>query len=331
MDVLNTTAGACLAAPVKEKTGRDVLAVVLQYTFVVDARGRAELDPEGEPPRLVDSYWGKDPLTSSIRHPGQIFEHKPGTDVILVGHAHAPSRSAASHVDVSLRVGPIHKTLRAFGLRVFQKSSLGGLAPGPALRISEPVPLIYELAWGGSDYTDPERPVAEPRNYVGRGVARDPRALIGTPAHQLESLESPSVPACFGALHRHWEPRIRFAGTYDEAWQAAKMPLLPDDFDDRYNVAPALDQWSELPLRGTEPFEIVGATPEGTWAFQLPRLAPGFASVTQGQRSEHRTHLDGILIDADRQRVELVFRAAVPLPRKYEMLEQVLVFEKRIA
>lgn len=329
MDVLNSTGGACLAAPVKDRTGRDVLAVVLQYTFVVDARGRVELDPEGGPPRLVDEYWGKDPLTSSVRYPGQLFEHKPGTDVILLGHAHP--RGAVSHVDVSLRVGPLHKALRAHGLRVFQKGSLGGLAPGPALRISEPVPLVYELAWGGSDYADPERPVAEPRNYVGRGVARDPRTLVGAPAHQLEGLESPTTPACFGALHRHWEPRMRFAGTYDEAWQEAKMPLLPDDFDDRYNIGPAPDQWSELPLRGTEPFELVGVTPEGTWAFQLPRVAPGFASLIQGLRSEHRTHLDGILIDADRRRVELVFRAAIPLPRKYEMLEHVLVFEKRLA
>lgn len=328
MDVLNTTGGECLAAPVKDKSGRDILAVVLQYTFAVGPRGAVELDPEGEPPRLVDTYWGKDPLTSSIRHPGQLFEHKPGTDVILLGHA--VPRGSVSHVDVSLRVGPVQKTVRAHGLRVFQKGSLGGIAPGPALRMHEPVPLIYELAWGGADYADPERPVAEPRNYVGRGVARDPRTLVGTPAPQLESLEGPTVPASFGALHRHWEPRVRFAGTYDEPWQETKMPLLPDDFDDRYNVGPAADQWSQAPLRGTEPFEIVGATPEGTWAFQLPRLAPGFASVIQGTRVEHRTHLDGILIDADLRRVELLFRAAVPLPRKYEMLEHVLVFEKRV-
>jgi hypothetical protein len=36
------------------------------------------------------------------------------------------------------------------------------------------------------------------------------------------------------------------------------------------------------------------------------------------------------LIDADQQRAELTWRAAVPMPRKYEMVERLLVFEKRL-
>jgi hypothetical protein len=108
------------------------------------------------------------------------------------------------------------------------------------------------------------------------------------------------------------------------------MPLLPADFDVRYHICVPPDQWSEVPLRGDEPFEISGATEEGIWRFQLPRVVLGFSSFMDGKRTEHRTHLDTVLIDADARRVELTWRAAIPLPRKYEMLERVMVFEKSV-
>lgn len=331
----DSTGGSSIAVPVKDKTGRDILAVILTYTFKVDAFGRVELCEGGPPPRLVDESNGKDPGRSSIRKPSQLFHEKPGTDVILVGHAHPPPRETPSSVDVSLKMGPIGKTVRVFGLRAWKASAFGGLAPGPALPIREPIPLMYELAWGGFDDSDPEQIVGETRNYVGRGVARDPKSLVGQPAAQLEDPNKPigsgdNVPWCFGAIHRHWQPRASFAGTYDDAWMQNKMPLLPDDFDPRFNVAVPFDQWSPTPLRGDEPVEIHGATPNGTWRFQLPRMTPGFSAFTNGERAEHRTHLDSIVIDADAMEVELTWRAAVPIPRKFELLDQVVVFEKSL-
>ena len=335
MRIQSSCRGSFVSVPVKNKTGRESLVVIVTYTFAIDSSGRAELFSPGPPPALVDEYHGPDAASSSIRKPSLVFDEKPGTDVILVGHAHPPLRGSATHVDVSLSVGPVSKTVRAHGLRVWKAGTFGGLAPGPARPILEPVPLRYELAWGGCDYSDPERPVGEPRNTVGRGVARDPRSLIGQPAAQLEDPARPirgedSAPWCFGAIHRHWQPRASFAGTYDQAWMDTKMPLLPDDFDPRFHIAVPHEQWSPAPLRGDEPIEVLGATPEGAWRFRLPRIAPGFSSFVAGGRREHRTHLDTLLIDADAGRVELTWRAAIPLPRKHEMLEGAVLFEKRV-
>jgi hypothetical protein len=334
--VSDTTQGSSLTAPTQDKEGREFLAVILKYSFFVDALGHATLLDEEQRADidLVDTYNGEDPAKASIRRPSQLFESKPGTDVVLLGHAHAPRGNEATYVDVSLRIGSVQKTVRAHGFRVWQRGTLGGLAAGPARPIREPVPLIYELAWGGQDFSDPEKPVGEPRNYAGRGVAREPAALVGLAAAQLEYPASKAgngaVPAGFGPIHRHWQPRVSFAGTYDSIWQETRMPLLPGDFDTRFHVCVPEDQWCPVPLRGDEPVEVLGATPEGAWRFRLPRLAPGFSSVTLGQRAEHRTHLDTVLIDADTRRVELTWRAAVPLPRKWEMLERVLVFEKEL-
>ena len=108
------------------------------------------------------------------------------------------------------------------------------------------------------------------------------------------------------------------------------MPLLPADFDPRFHICVPPDQWSPAPLRGDEPIEVVNATETGVWKVQLPRIVPGFSSFCGGVRREHRTHLDTILLDADSLRVELTWRGAVPMPRKREMLEQVVILEKRV-
>jgi len=62
----------------------------------------------------------------------------------------------------------------------------------------------------------------------------------------------------------------------------------------------------------------------------LPRIAPGFSSISKGERQEYRTHLDTVLINAVERKVELTWRAAIPMPKKLEMFERVVVFEKRV-
>lgn len=330
MTPANQTKGKAIALPTKDKDGRSYMTVILRRGFV--AKG-AVLEDLGRDVQidLVDTYNGDDGA-GSIRRPSMLFDFKPGTDVVLLGHAH-PQRGSTTQVDVSLRVGDsIDKTVRAFGARTWQAGSLGGVSPGPALPIREPVPLIYELAWGGMDLSDPEKPLGEPRNYVGRGVHRRPRSLIDTPATRLESprRDGARTPASFGPIHRHWQTRVSFAGTYDEEWMEHRMPLLPRDFDDRFNVCVPDDQWCPRPLRGDESFEITNATPDGHWHFQLPRIAPGFSSIILGKREEYRTHLDTILLDADQRTVELTWRAAIPAPPKLEMIERLIVLEKRV-
>ncbi len=328
MNVANRTDAKHLALPIKDRDGRDQLVVIAKYTYRVDRHGVVERDDEGVEPSPVDVPNGEDPATSSIRRPSDLFDYKPGTDVILVGEAQP--RGGATCVDVSLRMGPIAKTVRAHGLRVWQRGMFGGVSPGPAMPIRAPVPLVYELAWGGLDLSVPEKPLGEPRNYVGRGVARNPASLVDKPAAVLELPQSPlgergNVPASFGAIHRHWQPRAAFAGTYDAAWEEARMPLLPRDFDPRFNVCVPHDQWSQVPLFGDEPVEVLGATPGAVWRFRLPREVLRFSSLQGGTRREHRTHLDTVLIDAAAMRVELTWRAAIPAPQKLEQLDEVRI------
>ncbi len=331
MQVDDQTRGIHAAIPMRDDRGRECLVCVLKYTFAVSATGEVEVVSDGRAPLLCDQHAGADPATSSLRRHSDLVVAKPGTDVVLVGHAHPPAGAEARSVEVALRVGPIDKAVRVSGPRLFREAALGGVEPGPALPITAPVPLVYELAWGGLDTADPARAVGDPRNPAGLGVARDPRDLVGRPAPRIEAARGPrDVPAGFGPIHRHWQPRAGFAGTYDAAWQATRMPIPPEDHDPRFEVTVPHDQWAPVALRGDEPVEVRGATPGGLWRFALPRLAPGFASFVGGRRTDHPTHLDTWVIDADEGRCELTFRAAVPLPRKYELLERVKIFEKRV-
>src|SRR5690606_18824674 len=115
---------------------------------------------------------------------------KLATDVVFIGHAHAPS-TRTTQMDVGARVGPLLRSLRVFGDRVWVRAA-SGLVLTPPLSF-ERVPLCYERAFGGWDvsHPDPRRHAFEPRNPVGRGfcVRSGRRDRIIAP--NLESIREP--------------------------------------------------------------------------------------------------------------------------------------------
>lgn len=315
--------------PMDDRNGRDIMVVIAKLTYEVSSFGAASLAFPPSPVRTSDepvneSRW------SSIRYPADLVEDKPGTDVLLVGTAH-PQRGA-TRVDVSLRVEAgthtIQKAVRVHGRRVFMSGMLGP-TPGPAEPLG-PTPLIYELAYGGYDDSDPTDIRIDRRNPAGIGVVRQRERLVGTLAPQIED---PVVglggrgpmPVGFGAIPASWEPRLSRAGTYDAAWRRDRAPLPPVDRDPRFNCTAPDDLHSDVPLHGDEPVEVLGATPEGVWRFRLPRHAATFRSVVRGVIQDHPTHLDTFLVDADHRRVELTWRASFPMPRRVGYIETILV------
>lgn len=96
-------------------------------------------------------------------------------------------------------------------------------------------------------------------NPIGCGfrVRGSERALTGMPLPNLEDpkhlIDSPKdrpPPAGFGYIHPHWEPRWRYAGTYDEHWKKNRAPYLPTDFDPRFNQAAHPDLSADSYLQG---------------------------------------------------------------------------------
>lgn len=319
---------AVRCVPMMDSHGRDVVVVIAKLAFETSRLGRLTLASHADI-RMNDAYNGET-LKRSLRLPSDAVDHKPGTDVLMFGTAEPPS--LATVLDVSLRIETRRRTLgkvvRVHGPRVWHAGPLG-IVPGPAARLAA-TPLVYELAFGGVDESDPEQPLVDWRNPSGRGVTRNRATLIGKPVPQLEDPAAPlsaraPAPAAFGPIAPHWKPRSDFAGTHDARWRRERAPVVPLDFDPRHNCCAPPDLWSEVPLVGGEPVEIVGITPGGPWCFLLPRVAPRFRSVVAGREHDHDTHLDTLLIDADRRRIELSWRAPIRVPKKSERLQRILV------
>ena len=299
-----------------DPSGALVTVVVVKQRFQILESGHA-VELSNAEVRVIDELWDQDaPETSSIKRPSDLVLRKPATDVLIVGSAKSRGGSLVREIDVSIRVGPVSTALHVVGPRSWY-DAVTGVAP-TAPRPFIDMPLRWEHAWGGHDASDPDDVLEEARNPVGSGVARDPRTLVGTrapsieaPGEPIRSHRSSARPAGVGALGRHWEPRRRFVGTYDEQWQEQRMPLPPLDFDERFNQFAPEPLIAPGYLRGGEPVEILGMREDGALIFSLPRrdyFVTAFAS--DGPR-ESRCQLDTVILEPNDRFVELTWRAVV--------------------
>ncbi|MBX3184459.1 MAG: DUF2169 domain-containing protein [Polyangiaceae bacterium] len=311
-----------------DKDGEKLVTIVKATWELVDPSAGLELASEERmrPLWFADVPWGK-PEIASIAYPADVCLRKPGTDVIVVGTAHAPDAAPTPSFDVLVRVGALSKALKIFGLRVWEKGGSGLSEARPLTQLD----LKYDLAWGGLDDTDPERVVEESRNPVGMGCVRDGNQLthqaapqIEDPAFPIKHFKTAPPPAGVGAIGRNYEPRRQYAGTYDEAWQELRAPLLPADFDDRFNSCASPGLCSPVPLRGGESVQLLNLLPGGgVTSFNLPRAALEIDFEVDGREPlTVRPMLDTVLIDVlavspDKPlAVEMVWRAHTLAPRR---------------
>ena len=307
------------------------MVVVAKLTYAVSASGEVSLAARPSPIRGADVPVSDQLERVGVLYPGDLVDEKPGTDVLMIGTAHPPAGKPVPAFDVSLRIeaagASIKKSVRVHGPRVWAAGLLGiarsgGAGATDAARLRA---LVRRLRRG------PARRRGSP-HPAGIGFALDRARLVGSPAPEIEdplaSLASRSPAAAgFGPIAMSWSPRAERAGTYDRAWARERAPLRPIDFDPRHGSCAPADLWSEEPLVGDEPVELLGVLAQGAWRFRLPRYGPRFESVIRGVKEPLSTHLDTFLVDLDARQVELTWRASVPLPKKSEHLEKLRIFE----
>jgi hypothetical protein len=312
--------------PRVDRHGFDVAAAVAKLSYVVDARGVARLVSSQH--HLEDVGDGQ----GGVRAPADFAEEKPGTDVALIGTVY-PSRAGLTQQTVWLQVGGYRKTSIVFGPRTYQARG-SALVPGPADTLG-PTPLVHALSWGGTDLVTKS---AHPFNPIGRGFATEPLSLVGQPAHRIEPVPDPSGlspkvepwHAGFGPIPPWWEPRRSRSGTHDAVWARDRAPVRPVDFDPLHHSHAVPDLHFDAPLAPDVPIEVGGLTPEGIWRFKLPSYSLAFATRTFEDDGEDirelETHLDSILVDADERRVDLSWRVALRLPRKWERMSLLVLY-----
>jgi hypothetical protein len=256
LDLRNQTPFRAQLFPALTKHGEELLLVVVKGTFTVE-RGETRPAEEQVPLVISDVHHGE-PGASSAKYEADNCPPKPGTDVVLVGQAH--SRKAVTALDVGLAVGPLRKTLRVTGDRVWYQ--------GVGWRMTDPkpfraMPLTYERAFGGD---------REPRNPVGTGCIGSkgqerpehvPLPNVEDPANLIQSPGDRPAPAGVGWVGRNWAPRAALVGTYDERWREERAPLLPPDFDERFYNGASAGLVARPHLRGGERVRLLNCSPEG--------------------------------------------------------------------
>jgi len=286
------------ALQVTDRHGREVVVVVAKLTLAVSPMGDVAI---AIPPSAV-RFYPEAYESGGVRYPADVSDEKPGTDVILVGHATPGPASKATSMQVRVRVGPLAAAVRVVGPRFWLRNARQ-LVLGPSAGLV-PTPLSGEMTFGA----------AEP--------------VQSAPAPTIEDLERPGQSASLGAVEMSSPLRTKYLGTMDAAWARERAPLLPTDFDPRFHSCASPGLWSSAPLLGDEAVEVIGATDSGSWLFRLPRFAPRFVVHERDREPEELdTHLDTFLIDAEHGRVELTWRAKVSVPNKAARLQKIAIFQ----
>jgi hypothetical protein len=329
MTFANASHFAALAVPYTGPDGRELVIAVVKATFTRRRSGRLVRAEKQVPIRPSDVPHMPDACESSIRYPSDICITKRGTDVVIVGDA--ISRSPVPVMGVAARIRDRGVHLRVHGERLYYRGASGIVVgpPAPFTRKS----VVYERAYGG---TSADFAIVERRNPVGRGIARDPSDLVDTPAPQIEDPAMPitsaadrAEPVGFGAIATHWLPRASYAGTFDDAWRSSRMPLMPVDFDVRFNnVAHPSLQFDE-PLVAGERIAILGMHVEGLWQIELPAVTVRIsARLHDGRHLVLHPPIDTVLLEPDLDQVQLTFRHAFAVGRGRTLLREVRVDER---
>lgn len=315
MDLLNST--PVIAAPniLTDRHGAENLLVIVKGTWRIGKDGALSIADEQVPIQLEPRYHGNSEVSGLVYDTDLVLE-KHGTDCILLGHAWAPKVGVGS-VDVTFAVGPVRKTVRVFGERIWMKC-LGMVSmskPAPFERI----PLVWERAFGGSDTSWPDSKEHEfcLENPVGRGLLAK-KTKLEVDGTRLPNLEDPANlikkptdcprPMGFGPIPPHWQPRAGYAGTYDVQWRKYVSPLPPDDMDIRFHSCASPGLASARHLTGSEQVLVENASRSGRLLFDLPGCSPRVSVIIGAVVNELEMCLDTVVVEPDEERLVLVWR-----------------------
>lgn len=258
---------------------------------------------------------------------GDTVLFKPATDLLLSGHAR-PNPSHANEwpvqITVQTRTQTIKQTLALQGPRHWQHSFGKGWHLSAAKPV-EALPLIYELAYGGS-YMFKDEWIHHEINPAGRGFmparhlnkeAQYPAAQIELLKDRLQSIDRPIAIPALGPINRVWDIRSQYAGTYDQAWFEQVEHSLgrdyPQDFDLQFFQV-AARPWIFKPyLSSGDTIELLGFQAQHGLYARIPQWQPvlSFIGLQQKLPAVMPMVLDTVDLRLDSQSILLTWRASI--------------------
>ncbi|MEO8341096.1 MAG: DUF2169 domain-containing protein, partial [Nitrospirota bacterium] len=334
MELLNATKMLARYTLGMKPDGREFLVVVIKGTFTIPKSGQlAELAQEQVPLVEADTFTGKPGFSAPI-YESDFSPFKAKCDVLLNGRAYAPGGKPTNKVTVGLTVGSINKTFNVVGNRSW-KAGILGISPDKSENF-DIMAITYDKAFGGLDNRseDPAKHLAWMPNPIGCGYHNDMshKLVDRSPMPNTEEVNFPIKrpkgkyrPMSFGPIGRGWEPRYKFAGTYDDEWLENAFPFLPADFNEAYYQSAPSDQQMPYP-QGGEEVVLLNLTSHGRTSFRLPIVEVPVVFFRKRQEDiQTKGHLDTIVIEPENGTFCTSWRATIPLKKNIFEVAQVLV------
>jgi hypothetical protein len=253
------------------------LTIVVKATWTIEAHPKVAPIPI---PIFVGDQFESDEPTASVRFETDMVPFKPCADVVLVGRAHAPAGEPVTQLVAGLRVGALRHVVAVIGDRVWQWQ-LNGSPTMSKPRPFTSMDLVYERAFGGID--GPGAMYCK-ENLAGTGfIGRQTRERVEglrlpnleDPRNLITSWDTRPVPVGFGFYGRGWNPRLTYAGTYDDAYVKDRHPLPPVDISHRFFNGASPDLQVDGYLIGNEDVALLNVCPHEPEArFRLPGVVP---------------------------------------------------------
>jgi hypothetical protein len=264
----------------EDQHGGAWLSVVVKGTWTIDERPVPAASPV---PIFISDQLASDDPASPVRFESDLVPFKPRADVVLVGHAYAPSGEPVTQLFAGVRVGQLSHAIAVFGDREWRGHS-NQLPTFSAPRPFAAMELVYERAFGGID--GPAGMYCM-ENLVGTGfIGKNTRERVDhlrlpnleDRRNLITSWDSRPRPVGFGFYGRGWMPRLAYAGTYDEQYVSGRYPLPPVDFSYRFFNGAHPDLQVDGYLGGGEEVTLLNVCPETPdMRFRLPGLVPRVA------------------------------------------------------
>lgn len=319
MNLDNQSRGSALFQPGWLFDGQLSQIVVVKFSARFDLDG--SITPLDNAAELASGdQYHEDSEARSLACANDMVPFKQGFEWLLTGQAQAAEERTAQNVAVTwMRNGqPLQeKSLALFGPRTWQKSWAGIVPSEPELLAD--LPLQWELAYGGQDDSNDE---VLTENPVGQGwFSKSRKTAIGQAMPQIEQQPlllragQTRTPAGFGPVAPHWAPRqAGFSSLDAEAPLHGANPYTTRTPADLYNAAPKDQRMAQAPETGDTLLLSGFYRDAPNLVLTLPTPTPMVFHRSDRSRGKRLTmQWDTLLIDTTEQRLDWVYRGALPM------------------
>lgn len=326
-DLSNESPWQAMLAPGYSYQRDQVAVVVIKAGFNINT-DTGELTPFKKKPTIeaADIHQG-DPLKSSLTAASETSPPKVGGEFYILNATLTPPAGGTTAAEAILSLThsngkKFSKSIRVAGKRHWQRSwFMTNISRAEALT---PTSLGYENAYGGTDAkaSPKHKQPVYLTNYAGKGYLAS-RHCVGVELPQLEtvpfikSTSDKPRPAGFGPVPVFWMPRRTEQGTPDlEVAKRNGCAYGKDAKATMHNSAP-LDQRFPNPWQGGEVLTLTNILTDKPYgksvSITLPCLTPQLTLAENGQTRTLTSECDTFWIDAEKNQLFMIYRAAYPI------------------